>query len=77
MIARSAFGRATSVKPASTNIDTVPWKRSAAGDLLVLRRVDRVALDDAPAVRTREVDRCFGQRATDSASAVGTWHDEA
>ena len=31
MIARSAFGRATSLNPAFSNIVTVPWKRSAAG----------------------------------------------
>ena len=31
MIARSGFGRATSVNPACSNMVTVPWKRSAAG----------------------------------------------
>ena len=31
MIARSAFGRATSLNPAFSNIVTVPWNRSAAG----------------------------------------------
>ena len=30
MIARSGFGRATSVNPACSNMLTVPWKRSAA-----------------------------------------------